>query len=182
MAIALGVFFGLGLLTLHASRATSYLSDNPEGCINCHIMQPEYAAWQRASHAHAATCADCHVPHENIVRKYAGKGVLGARHAWVFTWNAQPQAIHAHSMSVDFIQANCIRCHEELVSSSYVIERPEGESWHEAGTVCWRCHRDVGHGHVSSLASGRTTLAPRQPKRVPAWLAEELAKNADKDE
>jgi len=43
------MFFGLGLLTLHASPATSYLSDSPEGCINCHIMQPEYAAWPRTA-------------------------------------------------------------------------------------------------------------------------------------
>jgi cytochrome c nitrite reductase small subunit len=181
VAIALGVFCGIGVLVLDASRAFSYLSDRPEVCVNCHIMVPEYTAWHHGSHTEAATCADCHLPHESVARKYAGKAVLGARHAWVFTWRAEPQAIRAHALSVNFIQDNCIRCHAELNDSSFVIEHPKGMSWHEAGTVCWRCHRDVGHGRVSSLAATANALAPRRARRVPEWLAALIAKEADRD-
>ena len=36
--IAGGVLCGLGSYTLYASRAWTYLSDDPATCVNCHIM------------------------------------------------------------------------------------------------------------------------------------------------
>ena len=41
--ITLAVFLGIGLYLLNIYRALSYLSDSPETCINCHVMNPEYA-------------------------------------------------------------------------------------------------------------------------------------------
>ena len=41
--IMLGVICGLGIFTVYASRAWSYMSNAPETCINCHIMGPFYA-------------------------------------------------------------------------------------------------------------------------------------------
>lgn len=38
--IAGGVLCGLGSYTLYASRAWTYLSDDPATCVNCHIMGP----------------------------------------------------------------------------------------------------------------------------------------------
>ena len=63
--IAGGVLCGLGSYTLYASRAWTYLSDDPATCVNCHIMGPYYATWNHSSHSRNATCNDCHVPHEN---------------------------------------------------------------------------------------------------------------------
>lgn len=62
--IAGGVLCGLGSYTLYASRAWTYLSDDPATCVNCHIMGPYYATWNHSSHSRNATCNDCHVPHE----------------------------------------------------------------------------------------------------------------------
>jgi cytochrome c nitrite reductase small subunit len=39
--IILGIFTGLGVFTVHLSKAPSYLSDKPETCMNCHIMAPQ---------------------------------------------------------------------------------------------------------------------------------------------
>lgn len=61
--IAGGVLCGLGSYTLYASRAWTYLSDDPATCVNCHIMGPYYATWNHSSHSRNATCNDCHVPH-----------------------------------------------------------------------------------------------------------------------
>jgi cytochrome c nitrite reductase small subunit len=182
VAIALGVFAGVVLLLIHTSRATSYLSDRPEVCINCHVMEPEYAAWIRGSHHNVATCSDCHLPHDNIVHKYIVKGRLGLRHGWVFTWNTQPQAIRPHALSVNTVQANCIRCHDMPVNSTWLVERPEHASWYGSDDLCRRCHRGVGHGHMNSLASGRVTLAPRTADRVPTWLRQRLKEEADRTE
>ena len=45
--IAGGVLCGLGSYTLYASRAWTYLSDDPATCVKCHIMGPYYATWNR---------------------------------------------------------------------------------------------------------------------------------------
>ena len=79
--IAGGVLCGLGSYTLYASRAWTYLSDDPATCVNCHIMGPYYATWNHSSHSRNATCNDCHVPHENAVKKWFFKGMDGMRHA-----------------------------------------------------------------------------------------------------
>lgn len=61
--IIAGAFCGLLAYLVYMSKAYSYLSDNPEVCINCHVMGPYYATWQHSSHKNVATCNDCHVPH-----------------------------------------------------------------------------------------------------------------------
>ena len=45
------------------SQMLSYLSSEPEVCINCHTMNTHYATWQHSSHRAEATCVDCHLPH-----------------------------------------------------------------------------------------------------------------------
>lgn len=72
-----GFVVGLVILFLHLLRFHTYLGDDPSACVNCHIMQPYYATWDHSSHSRNTTCNDCHVPHENMVRKYAFKGMDG---------------------------------------------------------------------------------------------------------
>ena len=109
--VAAGVVCGLGAYTVFASRAWSYLSDDPSGCVNCHIMGPYYATWNHSSHSRNATCNDCHVPHQNFAKKWLFKGMDGLRHAAVFTMRGEPQVIQALNGSAEVIMDNCIRCH-----------------------------------------------------------------------
>ena len=67
---SLGILTGLFFFALHVGRATSYLSDKPEACVNCHVMTPYYATWQNGSHGRIAVCNDCHVPQDNFIKKY----------------------------------------------------------------------------------------------------------------
>ncbi len=60
--ILLGVTGGMALFVFHISRATSYLSDSPETCMNCHVMTTQYVTWQHSSHARVATCWTCKSP------------------------------------------------------------------------------------------------------------------------
>ena len=112
--VAAGVVCGLGAYTVFASRAWSYLSDDPSGCVNCHIMGPYYATWNHSSHSRNATCNDCHVPHQNFAKKWLFKGMDGLRHAAVFTMRGEPQVIQALNGSAEVIMDNCIRCHTQL--------------------------------------------------------------------
>ena len=43
------------------SQMLSYLSSEPEVCINCHTMNTHYSTWQHSSHREEATCVDCHM-------------------------------------------------------------------------------------------------------------------------
>lgn len=62
--ISFGVIIGHGLYTFVYAEGFSYFSDDPAACKNCHVMNQVYESWQRGGHQNAATCNQCHVPHE----------------------------------------------------------------------------------------------------------------------
>lgn len=116
--LAAGLATGLAVLVAVMSQAHSYLSDRPEVCINCHIMRPQYATWKASAHHTVATCNDCHVPHENLARKFAFKGEDGSRHSFIFTMRTEPQVIRIREAGMKVVQANCLRCHGQLVDAT----------------------------------------------------------------
>ena len=168
--VLLGILTGLGSLALYISNVASYLSDEPEACMNCHVMASEYATWQRGSHARAAVCNDCHVPHENFLKKYAFKARDGLRHATMFTFRLEPQVIKLNEAAIPVVQKNCVRCHANLVENVTPWEN-HGEGVHSGGSrLCWECHRQTPHGRVSSLASTPYARVPRLTPVVPDWI------------
>jgi cytochrome c nitrite reductase small subunit len=176
--ITAGIICGLAGYTAYAFRLTSYLSDAPATCVNCHVMAPYYATWEHSSHGRDATCNDCHVPHSNFVQKWLFKGTDGMRHATVFLANREPQVIQAIDRSSSVIMGNCIRCHDQLngefVNTGKIdysmVEKGEGKA-------CWDCHREVAHGK-NSLSSTPNSLVPYPKTAVPEWLK----KTSDKTE
>lgn len=172
--LLLGVLGGLGIFVLYISNAVSYLSDDPRACVNCHVMTPQYATWERSSHGRVTTCNDCHVPQDNIVRTYAFKAADGLRHATMFTFRLEPQVIRIKSMGVTVVQENCIRCHDDMVhrisaGSLTAVNARAGE-----GLLCWECHREVPHGRVNSLASTPYARVPTLEPVAPTWLRKYL--------
>lgn len=168
--IILGIFTGLLLTVLKISNAVSYLSDDPKACVNCHIMSPQYATWERGSHGRVTVCNDCHVPQDNFFRKYYFKASDGLRHATMFTFRMEPQVIQIKEAGKKAVQENCIRCHENLVhpvsvrylGNKMIIDKDE--------TYCWDCHRDTPHGRVNSLSSTPYALVPKPNPIMPEWL------------
>ena len=166
-----GIVAGGGLLFLYLLRAHTYLGDDPAACMNCHIMAPYYATWMHSSHARDATCNDCHVPHENALRKWAFKGTDGMRHVAAFLTHSEPQVITANEVSAGVIMNNCIRCHTELntefVSTGKIdyMQARVGE-----GKACWDCHREVPHRRTNSLAATPAALVPYPESPAPDWL------------
>lgn len=174
--IVMGIIAGLGVFVVHISNATSYLSDRPETCINCHVMYPQYASWMHSSHREWATCSDCHVPHDNFIRKYYFKASDGARHATIFTARAEPQTIQIKQAGVGVVQENCIRCHIDLVQTTTLVEATGRSARMGEGKLCWECHTEVPHGSVRSLSSAPFSLVPRMPSVLPDWLSGYLNK------
>jgi len=168
--ILLGIFTGLIFLVLHSSRATSYLSDQPQTCINCHVMYPQYASWAKGSHGNVATCSDCHVPQDNFFRKYYFKGSDGLRHATFFTMRWEPQTISLKRAGINVVQENCIRCHLDLVDMVQLVEVTGKSAAMGEGKLCWDCHRETPHGTVKSLSAAPHALVERLPSVMPDWL------------
>jgi cytochrome c nitrite reductase small subunit len=133
-----GVLLGVGAYTFHYAEGLSYLSSDPQACVNCHIMRPQYDSWQKASHHAVAKCIDCHLPHD-FIGKYIAKAENGWHHSRGFTL----QDFHEPIM---ILQRNCLGCHGDLVHE--LVSGVNGD----AGEVqCVHCHAGVGHGETAGL-------------------------------
>ncbi|MBI5302250.1 MAG: cytochrome c nitrite reductase small subunit [Chloroflexi bacterium] len=134
-----GGIVGLGGFTFSYAEGGSYFSDNPEACANCHVMREVYDGWLTGPHKTVAVCNDCHTPHNSLVAKYAVKGLNGFNHSKAFTLNDYPEVIRITPFNREVAQANCIHCHEELVT---LVSHPDDRN----PTDCLKCHIGVGHG------------------------------------
>lgn len=178
--VSFAAFVGLGFYILKVSHAVSYLSDDPQACVNCHIMMPQYVTWNHSSHREVATCNGCHVPHDNIFNQYFFKAKDGLYHASVFTMRAEPQVIQALEASQAVIQSNCIRCHEDQVTDAKMGSFVEDHHSKRTDRTCWECHRDVPHGRVKSLSSVGSQIepikvhVPEDREIIPKWLKESM--------
>lgn len=129
---------GLGGYTFLFAEGHSYLSDDPDACMNCHVMRDQYDGWRHGSHSAVAVCNDCHTPHR-FPDKYIVKGINGWNHSVAFTSNDFSEPIRITEMNRDVALDNCLYCHEAMV----VAISHQGEA---DATDCLRCHAGVGHG------------------------------------
>ena len=136
LVFSLGAVLGLGLYTLVYAKGYSYLSNNPAACANCHVMTQYYDAWIKGPHHKAATCNDCHTPHDPI-GKYSTKAANGFAHSLAFTRGGFPDSIEIKARSRQVTEHACRQCHAAMVDA---IAGPHAE-----GLSCIRCHADAGH-------------------------------------
>ena len=145
IAAGLGMLLGLGGFTFHYGEGLSYLSKDPAACVHCHIMQPQYESWQKASHHTAATCVDCHLPHA-FLPKWLAKGENGFWHSKGFTFQDFHEPIFIRERNQRVLHDNCLHCHSDLVQ-----ELLAGSTTDPNATSCVHCHRSVGHGETVGL-------------------------------
>ena len=147
LGTAIGLATGLGGYTLFYARAASYLTDDPQACVNCHVMREPFDGWLGASHRAVAVCNDCHTP-PGAIAKYAVKARNGFWHSFYFTFGGFPDVITVTPLNRRVIESACRHCHAPIVDA---IEGPAaGPAARAAGqmrTDCIACHRDVGHPH-----------------------------------
>src|SRR6478735_6678256 len=141
LAVLLGVLMGVGGYTFIYAQGFSYFKRDPRACVNCHIMQREYDAWQKSSHHTVAVCVDCHLPHE-FIPKYIAKSENGFRHGRMFTTQNFEEPITVKPAGVRILENNCRTCHEDLVASLNPGDAPTASS-HGGGMQCLHCHSGV---------------------------------------
>jgi cytochrome c nitrite reductase small subunit len=177
--ILLGAICGLGMFAMVESKAISYLSDDPKTCANCHVMTPQYATWQKSSHREVANCNDCHVPQDNVFKKYLFKAKDGLYHASVFLTRGEPEVIRMKEEGVEVVQSNCIRCHEDQVTDARLESMVDDHYESRTSRKCWTCHQEVPHGSIHSLSSVKYygKIDKEHQETVPSWLKKYLKDN-----
>lgn len=151
IAVLVGVPLGLGAFTFSYAEGLSYMSDDPQVCTNCHLMNEQFDGWARGPHHTSATCNDCHLP-QDFLDKYIAKGSNGYHHSLGFTLQPsrpdEPGAdlhfdepIRINPGNSQILQDNCLRCHGDLVQ-----EIVRGSTSGEDAVRCIHCHSSVGHG------------------------------------
>lgn len=154
--VAFAIAVVLFVYLVNASKALSYLSTDPQACVNCHVMNTQYVTWQHSSHAQRSNCVECHLPQEGLFAKYFEKGRDGWNHSVAFTFNTFENSIQISDHGADRVQANCIACHENLVETMMANENRyvDGDGGIKpTDRKCWECHREVAHGKTRSLTT-----------------------------
>ena len=179
--ILMGAMTGLIMYAMVESKAISYLSDDPKTCANCHVMTPQYATWQNSSHREWASCNDCHVPQDNVFKKYFFKAKDGLYHATVFTMRGEPEVIRMKEAGVEVVQSNCIRCHEDQVTDARLTASVTDHFENRTTRKCWECHQEVPHGSIHSLSSIKYygKISKDHQETVPKWLTKYLKNESE---
>ena len=137
LGVLVGGLAGFGGFTFQYARGSSYLSDNPAACVNCHVMRDVYDAWNHGSHKAVATCNDCHTP-EGFLGHWKAKGINGFKHSSAFTLGGFHEPIRIAESDRDIARDNCLRCHGDLTAWMDCRNGPEP-------TDCLHCHSGIGH-------------------------------------
>ncbi len=138
LAIGAGAMVGMGLFTFGYARGASYLTDDPQACANCHVMQEQLEGWRKSSHSKAAVCNDCHTP-PGLLPKYSTKAINGFFHSLAFTTGRFPEQIQITARNFKVTESSCLKCHSDIVSGI------SGTRAHDSQVSCIGCHRNVGH-------------------------------------
>ncbi len=141
-----GVLAGLGLYTFDYADGVAYLSDDPTGCANCHVMQESFDTWLNSSHHTVAACNDCHTPH-SFVGKWWSKADNGFFHSLAFTTGNYPHPLQIKQRNIEITQAACLYCHADTVHNMQPLAS-ESEA-----LQCVHCHAQVGHAHRARRGS-----------------------------
>ncbi|MFO7606722.1 MAG: cytochrome c nitrite reductase small subunit [Desulfurivibrionaceae bacterium] len=131
--IVAAIFLALGPPDLLAK------SETPNFCAGCHVMEAQYEAWTHAGAHRRKACVDCHLPNQSIVLHYLWKSIDGIKDVLVFYSGRVPERIEISAHGEEVVQANCIRCHEFMVTR---IDQQR---------LCWQCHRRIAHRGVGEI-------------------------------
>lgn len=124
----------VGILAAIASPRLISMTSTPQFCNGCHVMNDQYDAWFMTGVHRSIQCIDCHLPNDNALNHFVWKGIDGTKDVLYFYSGTYAEPIGISNHGKAFIQDNCIRCHEGVVSRISTQDQD-----------CWSCHRRINH-------------------------------------
>ena len=146
LAVLVGFAVGIGFYTFVYAKGSSYLTNDPRACANCHIMSDHFAGWVKSPHHGVASCNDCHTPH-GLLGKYVTKASNGFWHSYGFTTGRFPEPIRIKPRNRAVTERACRHCHAEVTEAIAGPHRERPEDVGAGGLSCVKCHDSVGHPH-----------------------------------
>src|SRR5207237_9575422 len=120
-SVVLGALFGaavgIGAYTFVYARGYSYLIDDPQACMNCHVMREQFDGWAKSSHRSVATCNSCRTPHR-FFAKWFVKAENGFRHSFAFTTGRFPEPIQIVPAACTVPESTCRSCRPSIVAAT----------------------------------------------------------------
>lgn len=143
---AVGLAAGVGSYTFIYAKGASYLTNDPQACANCHVMDNHLDSWAKSSHHAVAVCNDCHTPHD-FFGKYTTKALNGWHHSVAFTTGRFHEPIRITDRNLAITEAACRDCHSDITE---MIDAHAATDPRQEPLSCVRCHDDVGHMSVDN--------------------------------
>lgn len=153
------IFLGLviGLVASLGIAQVIHSTSGPFPCSMCHVMKPMIKAYEndvhggKNPHGIKVSCADCHLPHDNVPSYLWGKFKISAHDAWAqltydkdkIDWQAKRKRVK------EFVyESACLSCHSNLkdamhAGKSFLAHRDYFEK--KTQKTCLDCHSNVGH-------------------------------------
>ena len=161
-----GVYLLIAFVALFILPFSSWLvgeesfeaTSNAEFCSGCHSMQPFAESHADNNHGGnnefgiAASCTDCHLPHDNSANYFYSKAETGIHDIWMETftdtsqidWRAKSE--HREEFVYD---SGCLSCHAELETATSGKEEHQRYFAGITDSQCVTCHEEVGHSNLN---------------------------------
>jgi cytochrome c nitrite reductase small subunit len=134
MVYLIVILLVVGAVAVAATPKIVAVTASPQFCNMCHVMNEQYETWFMTGVHRTIKCVDCHLPNDQIINHFIWKGIDGTKDLIFFHTGLFEEPIEISNRNKKFIKANCIRCHDGVVS---MIETD--------GQECWSCHRRINH-------------------------------------
>ena len=164
VGVILGVVVAVIFSIITASKIIA--TGKADFCRSCHEMEIFYETWEQGLHGPGqkgiikAQCADCHLPHDNILSYLGSKFKFGLNDFWGhIRGKGKPEHWLAHwkhklPYRHQAYESGCRECHEKIIAPGIPLKAIKAHKEYELGLTrenCITCHQTVGHGDILSV-------------------------------
>ncbi len=161
-AVALMIISSLGviILALFTAEAVEHTS-GADFCLSCHSMKPMGKSWKASVHGgnnktgFTTKCADCHLPHNNIIEYLVVKTQKGHHDMYVELFGNPSEIdwkLKRKQREKYVYDSACLKCHKKL--QDVTMANPKAFIAHKnyflgvSNKKCVSCHKYVGHKNL----------------------------------
>ena len=159
-----GLGLAAGLVISAGTTSVIRQTNTTEFCVSCHVYEDFYDEFQQSEHFRNATgvqasCASCHLPHDNWASMIAAKAHSGFKDVWAYTLGGidtpedfeARRAVLARDIWEQFERNDsqfCRHCHDPEawdLQAQAAMARGAHQSVVDGDATCIACHKGIAH-------------------------------------